>query len=63
MEADGKVNGKYPIYNDLLCFLWCKMKFSPRDILLNVIKQYYKAEQVVKARDEFDLSVPSKEGE
>ena len=62
-EEDGKVNGKYPIFNDLLCFLACKIKLCPKDTLINVIAQYYKADDVMKARDVLFAAVPPAEGE
>ena len=60
---EGKVNGKYPIFNDLLCFLWCKLKLCPKDVLVTVIPQYYKADDVMKARDVLFAAVPPADGE
>ena len=51
MSEEGRVNGKYPIFNDILTFLWCKMKLCPRDTLLHATKSFYKREEVITARD------------
>ena len=51
MVEDGKVNGKYPIFSDILAFLWCKMKLCPRETLLHVTKSFYKRDEIVMARD------------
>ena len=51
MHNNGKVNDKYPIFNDLICFMWCKMKLCAKDVLLNILKQFYKSEEIMKARD------------
>ena len=51
MHRDGKINDKFPIFNDLLCFLWCKIKLCAKDVLINVMKQYYRSEEIMKARD------------
>ena len=51
MGDDGKVDGKYPTFNDLLTFLWCKMKLCPRDTLLQVTKAFYKRDEVIAAKD------------
>ena len=41
----------FPVFNDVLTFLWCKMKLCPRDTLIQVTKSFYKREEVVVARD------------
>ena len=51
VDDEGITNGKFPIFDDMLAFIWCKMKISPCDTLLNVVKSYYKAADVVKSRD------------
>ena len=58
MDEDGKVDGKVPIYDDLLAFLWCKMNTCPCETLINVVKSFYKHTDVVKARDLFFRRVP-----
>ena len=63
MAEEGKIDGKYPIFNDILCFLWCKMKLCPRDTLLNILQQFYKAEDITKARDVLFVKIPAEEGE
>ena len=42
MDDDGKINGK---------FVWNKVNVSPRDTLLNLVKLFYKQEEVFEARD------------
>ena len=59
---DGKINGKYPIFNDILTFLWCKMKLCPRDNLLQIAKSFYKREEIVTARDLLYEKYPSTDG-
>ena len=61
MDEEGKINGKYPVFSDVLAFLWCKMKMCPRDTLLYVIKSFYNRESIVAARDLLYNHVP--EGE
>ena len=51
MHVNGKINDKYPIFNDLICFMWCKMKLCAKDVLLIILKQFYKSEEIMKARD------------
>ena len=52
-DDDGKINGKFPVFNDLLAFMWCKMNIVPRDTLLNTMKSFYRYEELVSARDLF----------
>ena len=61
MHVDGKINGKYPIFNDLLAFMWCKLKLCARDVLISTMKQYYKSEDIMKARDVADEEFPAPE--
>ena len=58
MDDDGKMNGKLPVFNDLLTFVWNKMNISPLDALVNLVKLFYKQEEVFKARDVLFSSVP-----
>ena len=51
MHVEGKINNKYPIFNDLLTFMWCKMKLCAKDVLINILKQYYQSAEIMKARD------------
>ena len=51
MHIEGKINNKYPIFNDLLTFMWCKMKLCAKDVLINILKQYYQSSEIMKARD------------
>ena len=57
-NGDGRVNGKIPCLNDILAFLWFKMKVCTRDTLLNAIKGFYKSDDIVKARDVLFLNIP-----
>ena len=57
-DKDGKIKGKFPVFNDLLAFLWSKMNVSPRDTLLNVLKTFYKDDDIVKARDLLFRTLP-----
>ena len=50
------------IFNDLLTFLWCKMKLCPRDTLLHTIKMFYKREEVMIARDLLYDKLPATDG-
>ena len=50
------------IINDLLTFMWCKMKLCPRDTLLHIIKCFYKREDVMLARDLLYDKLPTVEG-
>ena len=58
MDANGKINGKTPIFNDVSSFLWCKMNVCPRDTILNVVKKFYNSEEISSARDVLYNSVP-----
>ena len=51
MEEKGKLNGKYPVFNDILAFVWCKMNIVPRNSLLAAVKSHYKYCEVVVAWD------------
>ena len=51
MHIDGKIRGKYPVFNDLLAFMWCKIKLCARDVLISTMKQFYKSDEIMKARD------------
>ena len=57
-DADGKIRGKFSIFDDMLAFLWCKMNVAPKDTLLDVLKSFYKSEEIAKSRDLFFSKVP-----
>ena len=57
-DEDGKIEGKYPIFDDLLAFIWCKMRVTPCDTLMGVVETFYKAADVVKSRDLLFRKVP-----
>ena len=63
VEGDGKVNGKFPIYDDLLACIWCKMKICPKDTLLGAMKNFYKLGSITASRDMLFERVPAPEGE
>ena len=46
------------IFNDILAFLWFKMKICPRDSLLSIVKSYYSVKDIVTARDILYDNVP-----
>ena len=58
-DEDGKINGKFPIFDYLLAFLWSEMKVSPRDTLLNVSKTFYKPDDIAKSRDLLFRKLPN----
>ena len=61
MNLDGKYDGKYPIFSDILSFMWFKMRLCPRDTLLDVIKNFYKETDIIKSRDLLYKTVPDNE--
>ena len=63
MEPDGKIGGKFPIFDNILAFLWCKMNTCPKDILLSVVQKFYTLEDVVKARETLFMRVSQRENE
>ena len=63
MADKGKIHDKPPVFNDILTFLWCKMKLCLRDTLLQVTKTFYKREEVIAARDVLYDICPSTDGQ
>ena len=61
-EEDGKINGKFPIFDDFLAFMLCNLNVCPCETLLNAVKSYYKVSDITKARDIFDRRVPNDTG-
>ena len=57
-DQDGKLNGKFPIFNDILAFMWCKISICPADTLISAIQGFYKHADIAKARDLLFLKVP-----
>ena len=53
------VNGKKPIFNDILAFIWNKMSCSPQEPLIKAAKGFYKEEPIKTARDILFESIPS----
>ena len=50
-DDPGKVNGEYPVFDNVLAFIFCKMNYCPRDNLVLVVQKFYKLETIVKARE------------
>ena len=40
-EGESKINERYPVFNDALAFLWCKMDIAPKDTLIGAMKDFY----------------------
>ena len=57
-DEEGKLNGKFPIFDDLLAFLWSEMNVAPKDTLLDVLKSFYKSDDIAKSRDLLFSKVP-----
>ena len=62
MEPDGKIDGKFPIFDDILAFIWFKKDICPRDTLLSTVKLFYKATDIAKSRDVLYHRVPESNG-
>ena len=52
-SEDGKINGRYPIFNNALAFMWCKIDVSPKDTLISAMKDFYSQDDLKIARDIF----------
>ena len=63
MDDNGRVNGKVPVFNDLLTFMWCKTKICARDTQIDVISSFYQRSDVVEARDLLYSAFPVEEGQ
>lgn len=59
MDEDGKIDGKRPVFNDILAFIWNKMQTCPKEPLLKVAKDFYKIEEISSARNLLFTTVPS----
>ena len=53
MDDDGKINGKLPVFNDLLAFVWNEMNVPQLEILISLVKVFYKQEEVFNPRKTF----------
>ena len=51
MDVIGNVNGKPPVFNDVLAFVYSKIKLCTSNSLVSVISTYYPAEDLKEARD------------
>ena len=52
-EGESKINGRYPVFNDALAFLWCKMDIAPKDTLIGAMKDSYSLQELKIAREIF----------
>lgn len=52
------MKGKFPIFDDILTFIWCKMKICPYDTLSDTVKSFYKSADICKARDLLFQKIP-----
>ena len=59
LDEDGLLEGRKPIFNDILAFIWNKMGACPRDPLLKSVKDFYKLDCIVNARNLFHSCVPN----
>ena len=59
MDSNGRVNGKVPVFNDVLAFLWNKMCRCAKVPLVKVCMDHFKAEEVKSARDLMFEIVPA----
>ena len=46
MDNGGKLNGKLPVFEELLAFVWNKLNVSPHDTLINLLKLVFNARDV-----------------
>ena len=51
MDDIGNINGKPPVFNDVLAFVYSKMKLCTTSTLVSVISAYYPPEDLKEARD------------
>ena len=63
LSSDGKINGKIPIFNDILAFIWNKMCRFPKEHIVKACSEFYDGSDVQTARDLFFKVVPEKAGE
>ena len=59
MDSNGRIDGRKPIFNDVLACLWCKMSRCGKDPLLKACSDFYDADTISAARDLLHASVPS----
>ena len=51
MDGIGNVNGKPPVFNDIIAYVYSKVKLCTPFTLINVISSYYPTEDLQEARD------------
>ena len=52
-DEDGKIDGKFPVFNDVLAFMFCKMDVSPKNTLIEAMANFYSIDELKAARDLF----------
>ena len=63
LDSDGKLDGKTPVFNDLLAFIWNKMCRCPRDPLVKIAVDFFQLNDIQEARDLYHKVVPEKPGD
>ena len=63
LTSDGKIDGKIPVFNDCLAFIWNKSCRCARDPIVKACVDNFSATLIVEARDLFFKVSPEKPGE
>ena len=63
LDPDGKLDGKTPVFNDVLAVMWNKMCRCPRDPLVKACVEFYQLNDIQGARDLFHRVVPERPGD
>ena len=58
LDSDGKLDGKTPIFNDVLSFMWNKMSRCAGDPLVKACNDFYEIEAIRQARNLLFATVP-----
>ena len=53
---------KPPVLDDLIAFMWCKMKICPRNTSLGVMLKLYDSSAVTQSRDKLFACIPETDG-
>ena len=62
LSPDGKINGKIPVFNDCLSFIWNKSCRCARDPIVKACIDHFNLTEIVEARDLFFTVTPEKQG-
>ena len=62
LSPDGKINGKIPVFNDCLSFIWNKSCRCARDPIVKACIDNFNLTEIVDARDLFFIITPEKQG-